>query len=150
MIDNYDEIMASWESPHIGCCSSAVDVIIPDDEMTRWAVQKTVTILANADYYYTKKEVDDIISKIIGGGMTPEEVQAMIDASIRTKADASALTEVQDAVASILNNTYTKEETNSLLNAYLTITSATTMTANYSKVDGTTLLLNAENIGIII
>lgn len=141
MIDNYDEIMAS-------CCSSAVDVIVPDDEMTRWAVQKTVTILANADYYYTKKEVDDIISHIIGGGMTPEEVQAMIDASIRNKADASALTEVQDAVASILNNTYTKEETNSLLNSYLTITSATTMTANYSKVEGTTLLLNAENIGI--
>lgn len=143
MIDNYDEIMA-------GCCSSAVDVIVPDNEMTRWAVQKTVTILANADYYYTKKEVDDIISHIIGGGMTPEEVQAMIDASIRTKADASALTEVQDAVASILNNTYTKEETNSLLNSYLTITSATTMTANYSKVEGTTLLLNADNVGIII
>lgn len=148
MIENYDEIMEQWASPSAGCCSGSM-TITPAEDLDRWAVQQTITILANADYYYTKKEVDDIISQIIGGSLTPEEVQAMIDRSIAGKADKSEVdtlaAQVRENTEKILN-TYTKPEVNALLASYYTKIQTNNMFANYSKVENSTLILNSENI----
>lgn len=127
--------------------------IHPDEALRRWAVQQTVTILANADYYYTKSEVDSLLKQITESAVTKDQVQRMIDISIAGKANQSQVDEIAAAVsantAAILDR-YTKEEVNSLLSQYLTTLTADSMFANYSKIDGTTLELNAENIGIEI
>lgn len=142
MIDNYNEVMSQYG------CHSMME-ISPEADMTRWCVQQTITILANADYYYTKKEVDDIISQIEGGGMTPQEVQAMINRSIAGKADKSDVdtlaAQVRENTEKILN-TYTKPEVNALLASYYTKIQTNNMFANYSKVENSTLILNSENI----
>lgn len=117
--------------------------------MKRWEYCDNTVVLANADYYYTKKQVDDKIEDI--EGMTPEDVQKQIDWSIKDKADK---TEVNDLAQQVrqntqrILNTYTKDETNSLLTAYLTKLEANGMVANYAKVNGDTLTLNSENITI--
>lgn len=124
-------------------------MIYPDCDMNRWEYCDNTVVLANADYYYTKKQVDDKIEDI--EGMTPEEVQKQIDWSIKDKADkteVNALAEqVRQNTQKILN-TYTKDETNSLLTAYLTKLEANGMVANYAKVNGNTLTLNNQNITI--
>lgn len=152
MIDNYSEIMDQWANPPVGTCTNMME-ISPDMDFRRWAVQQTVTILANADYYYTRAEVDKIIEDITVSGVTPAQVEEMIQRAIATKADQAAVdaiaAQVAQNTAQILNR-YTKEETNSLLSAYLTKLQANDMFRNYTKVDGTTLLLNAENVGITI
>jgi len=145
MIENYNEVMDNW----CGCNSTMI--VDADTDLRRWAVQQTVTVLANADYYYTKREVDKLLEDITTSGVTKEEVQAMIDRSIASKANQSDLEALSAQVASntaAILNTYTKQETNSLLEAYLTKLKANEMFANYTKVDGTTLLLNADNITI--
>lgn len=152
MIDNYSEIIEQWANPSVGTCVNMME-ISPDMDLKRWAVQQTVTVLANADYYYTKAEVDKIISEIISSAVTREEVEEMIQRAIATKADKEAVdalaAQVADNTLQILNR-YTKEETNALLSAYLTKLKANEMFANYTKVEGTTLLLNADNVGITI
>lgn len=152
MIENYEEVMNEWANPHQGRCSGTM-TIEPDMEMRRWAVQQTITVLANADYYYTKTEVDKLLEEITVSGVTRDEVQEMINRAIATKADKAAVealaAQVAENTLQILNR-YTKEETNSLLSAYLTKLKANEMFANYTKVEGTTLLLNADNVGITI
>ena len=152
MIENYEEVMNEWANPHQGRCSGTM-TIEPDMEMRRWAVQQTITVLANADYYYTKTEVDRLLEEITSSGVTREEVEEMIQRAIATKADKAAVealaAQVSENTLQILNR-YTKEETNSLLSAYLTKLKANEMFANYTKVEGTTLLLNADNVGITI
>lgn len=124
-------------------------MIYPDCDMKRWEYCDNSIILANADAYYTKKQVEDLIDDV--SGMTPAEVQEQIDESIRTKADKS---EVNELAQQVRNNTdailnrYTKQETNSLLQSYLTKLEAKGMFANYSKVSGDVLSLNDENITI--
>lgn len=124
-------------------------MIYPDCDMKRWEYCDNTVVLANADYYYTKEQVDEKIEDI--EGMTPEDVQKQIDWSIKDKADkteVNALAEqVRQNTQKILN-TYTKDETNSLLTAYLTKLEANGMVANYAKVNGDTLTLNSENITI--
>lgn len=148
MIEGYDDVMREWSAPSIGhgCCNTVT--IHPNDEMDRWAVQQVITVLANSDYYYTKSEVDYIIQHM-HPGMTPEEVQEMIDRSIASKAnqeDLEALSaQVQTNTEAILN-TYTKPEVNALLQSYYTKIQTNAMFGNYSKVVDTTLLLNADNI----
>ena len=149
MIEGYEDIMKEWSAPSIGhgCCNTVT--INPADELDRWAVQQTITILANADYYYTKAEVDSLL-KQIKPGMTPEEVQAMIDRSIASKANQADLEALSAQVATNTErilNTYTKQEVNGLLASYYTKIQTNSMFANYSKVEGTTLHLNADNIG---
>lgn len=148
MIDNYNEVMEQWGAPAVGSCTSMM-TIEPDEDLRRWCVQKTVTILANADYYYTKEEVDHLLEMITASGVTREEVEEMIAVAIQDKADKAALdalaAQVSANTQSILN-TYTKQETNTLLDRYLTKLRANEMFANYSKVNGTTLELNAEGI----
>lgn len=123
--------------------------IFPDCDIKRWEYCDNTVVLANADYYYTKEQVDKKIEDV--EGMTPEDVQKQIDWSIKDKADkteVNALAEqVRQNTQKILN-TYTKDETNSLLTAYLTKLEANGMVANYAKVNGDTLTLNNENITI--
>ena len=145
--------MREWSAPTLkhGCCNTVT--IHPDEELDRWAIQQTITILANADYYYTRAEVDSLLEKITTSGVTKQEVEEMIAAAIQDKADKAQVealsAQVQTNTTAILN-TYTKQETNALLDAYLTKLQATDMFANYSKVEDTTLILNADNLGITI
>lgn len=149
MIDNYENIMKSWSrSDSVTTCCGNVPVY-PKVEMERWSVQqRAVYMLANSDYYYTKDEVDKLLEQI-EPGTTPEEVQRMIDRSIQDKADKADLEALSAQVATNtaqLLNTYTKPEVNSLLASYYTKIQTNNMFSNYSKVDGTTLHLNAENV----
>lgn len=124
-------------------------MIYPDCDMKRWEYCDNTVVLANADAYYTKKQTEDLIDDV--SGMTPAEVQELIDDSIRTKADKSEVNElavqVRQNTDAILNR-YTKQETNSLLQSYLSKLEAKGMLANYSKVSGDVLSLNDENITI--
>lgn len=148
MIENYNEVMEQWGAPMVGTCTNMTE-IQPDMDMRRWCVQKTITILANADYYYTKEEVDYLLEQITASGVTREQVEEMIAVAIQDKADKAALdalaAQVSANTQSILN-TYTKQETNTLLDKYLEKLRANEMFANYSKVNGTVLELNAEGI----
>ena len=124
-------------------------MIYPDCDMKRWEYCDNTVVLANADAYYTKKQVDDLIDDV--SGMTPAEVQEQIDESIRTKADKSEVNEIADVVrqqGERLLNTYTKTETDNLLTSYLSKIEAKGMFANYSAVDGDVLSLNNGNITI--
>ena len=121
--------------------------IFPDCDMKRWEYCDNTVVLANADYYYTKEQVDKKIEDV--EGMTQEDVQKQIDESIKTKADKSEVNELAQQVrenAQRILNTYTKNETNSLLQNYLTKLEANSMVANYAKVDGNILTLNSNNI----
>lgn len=124
-------------------------MIYPDCDMKRWEYCDNTVVLANADAYYTKKQTEDLIDDV--SGMTPAEVQELIDDSIKTKADKSEVNElavqVRQNTDAILNR-YTKQETNSLLQSYLSKLEAKGMFANYSKVSGDVLSLNDENITI--
>ena len=148
MIDNYNEVMEQWGAPAVGNCTS-MTTIEPDADMRRWCVHKTVTILANSDYYYTKDEVDHLLELVTASGVTKQEVELMIAVAIQDKADKADLqalsAQVQTNTERILN-TYTKPEINALLNSYYTKIQTNNMFANYSKVDGNTLILNSENI----
>lgn len=124
-------------------------MIYPDCDMKRWEYCNNTVVLANADYYYTKEETDKIIDSV--SGMTPEEVQEQIDYSIKDKADKSQVNEIAEAVRQLgdrLLNTYTKAETDSLLQSYLSKLDANAMFANYSKVSNEVLILNSDNITI--
>lgn len=142
--NDYNEIMTNWG----GGCMGMME-IEPEEDIKRWCVQKTVTVLANADYYYTKREVDKLLENVTASGVTREECEQMINEAIASKADKSALDELAAQVSantqSILN-TYTKPEVNALLASYYTKVQTNGMFANYTKVDGTTLHLNADNI----
>lgn len=148
MIDNYNEVMEQWGAPAVGNCTS-MTTIEPDADMRRWCVHKTVTILANSDYYYTREEVDHLLEMITASGVTKQEVEEMIAVAIQDKADKADLqalsAQVQTNTERILN-TYTKPEVNNLLASYYTKLQTNSMFGNYSKVDDTTLILNAENI----
>lgn len=151
MIENYDEIMEQWASPSVGSCSAMME-IEPDEDMKRWCVQKTVTILANSDYYYTKTEVDILLKEITKDGVTREEVERMIARAVASKANQADLEALSAQVASntaAILNRYTKQEVNALLESYQTKIDALHMRDNYSKVEDTTLVLNSE-LGITI
>lgn len=124
-------------------------MVYPDCDMHRWEYCDNSVILANADNYYTKVETEELIDSV--SGMTPEEVQAQINRSIRTKADKSdveALAETVRQQGVAILDRYTKEETNTLLSSYLSKIEGKGMIARYAAVDGDTLTLNNENIVI--
>ncbi len=148
MIDNYNEVMEQWINPAVGSCTS-MTTIEPDADMRRWCVHKTVTILANADYYYTREEVDKLLEEITSSGVTREQVEEMIAVAIKDKADKAQVEALSAQVATNTErilNTYTKPEVNNLLASYYTKLQTNSMFGNYSKVQDTTLILNAENI----
>lgn len=117
--------MRNWAGGDASCeCDSMVTVIYPEAAKRRWETSNSNgCVLANADNYWTKAQVEKRIQQM--SGTTPEEVE-----------------EIVKEVA------YTKEQTNSLLDRYLTKMEANGMFANYSKVEDTTLVLNADNITI--
>lgn len=148
MIDNYNEVMEQWINPAVGSCTS-MTTIEPDMDMRRWCVHKTVTILANSDYYYTKDEVDHLLDLVTASGVTKQEVEVMIAVAIQDKADKAQVEALSAQVATNTErilNTYTKPEVNNLLASYYTKLQTNSMFSNYSKVQDTTLILNAENI----
>lgn len=124
-------------------------MIYPDCDMKRWEYCDNTVVLANADYYYTKAQTEELIEGV--SGMTPQEVQEQIDESIITKADKSEVNElaqqVRENTDAILNR-YTKGETNALLQSYLTKLEGRGMISNYAQVNGNVLALNNENITI--
>ena len=63
-------------------------------------------IVANADNYYTKSEIDEKLDEIVisGGGITSGEVQTMIDESIADKADKSEIPTVPTKISSFEND----------------------------------------------
>ena len=124
-------------------------MIHPDCDMKRWEYCDNTVVLANADYYYTKEQTEKLIDEV--SGMTREEVQEQIDESIRTKADKSEVNELSEVVrqqGERLLNTYTKTETDSLLENYMSKLEAKGLFAGYSAVEGDVLSLNAQNITI--
>lgn len=148
---NPEEDIQRWsvnEIAHVSDGSSTcVETLSPSDTMESWSHCDTHVILANADYYYTKKQVEDLIDGV--SGMTPEDVQKQIDWSIKDKADKSEVNELAQQVrenTQRILNTYTKQETNSLLTAYLTKLEANAMVRNYAKVNGDVLTLNSDNL----
>ena len=146
MIENYQDVMNEWGNPPVGCCTNMM-TIDRDEDLQRWAVTRTITVLANSDYYYTKTEVDKLLEEVVASGVTREEVEEMISVAIASKADKAAVEALSAQVAANtqqLLNTYTKEETNSLLSNYLSKMEAINMRDNYSKIDGKTLILNNE------
>lgn len=149
MIEGYEDVVKEWSAPALkhGCCNTVT--IHPEEELDRWAIQQTITILANADYYYTKTEVDSLLKQITASGVTKQEVEEMIAVAIQDKANQSDLEALSAQVASNTErilNTYTKPEVNALLASYYTKIQTNNMFANYSKVEDTTLILNSENI----
>ena len=128
--------------------------INPCEDARAWKVCQSVEI-ANAGNYYTKRQVD----KLITGELTPEEIQEMVDESVSeamsgltTKQEFQELAEQVSANTEAILNTYTKdevytkEETHALLGDYLTKLKAKEMFRTYTQVQDTTLILNAENI----
>lgn len=96
-------------------------MIYPDCDMKRWSHCDNSVVLANADYYYTKEQVDKKFDDF--DGVTDEEVQRMINTSIRTKADkadVNALSGQVQANTDAIDNTYTKQETNAAVTAATT------------------------------
>lgn len=145
-VSNIDDAPQEWSTPCQDACTNMME-IIPNNDFTRWAVQRVVTVLANSDYYYTKDETESLIRQITANTVTRQEVEIMIQRAIATKADKAvvdALAEqVRQNTQDILNR-YTKEETNNLLTNFLSKLEATRMRDNYSKVEGETLILNSE------
>ena len=146
MIENYQDVMSEWGNPPVGCCTNMM-TIDRDEDLQRWAVTRTITVLANSDYYYTKDEVDKLLNEIIGSNVTREEVERMIARAVSTKADQAAVdalaAQVRQNTEKLLN-TYTKAETNSLLTNYLSKLEAINMRDEYAAISGTTLTLNNE------
>lgn len=150
MIEDYENIMKQWSSSDTitTCCNNVA--VYPKEDMERWSVQqRAVYMLANSDYYYTKSEVDSLIQQVSASGVTREQVEQMINAAIQDKADKAAVEALAQQVSAntqAILNTYTKPEVNALLASYYTKIQTNSMFGNYSKVEGTTLLLNADNI----
>lgn len=146
MIENYQDVMNEWGNPPVGCCTDMM-TIDREGDLQRWAVTRTITVLANSDYYYTKTEVDNLLNSITGSSVTREEVEQMIARAVATKADKAAVDAIAEQVrqnTQQLLNTYTKEETNSLLSSYLSKLEAINMRDNYAAINDTTLTLNNE------
>lgn len=53
-------------------------MIYPEQDMKRWEYCNNVVTLANADYYYTKEQVDEKIS-----GLTQTAIEEMVERKIR-------------------------------------------------------------------
>lgn len=79
-----------------------------------------------------------------GSGST--EVDQELDSGSTNAIANQAVTRAINTLEDEVGDRYTKEETNTLLESYLTKINANAMFANYSQVSGSTLILNAENI----
>lgn len=123
--------------------------IYPDIDLNRWEVETNCNVvLANADYYYTKGQVDKKFDEY--SGVTEEEVEELIDEKIETKADKSEVSALAEQVrnnAQAILDRYTKAEVNGLLASYKTKMEANKDLAEYAAINGDVLSLNDKNIG---
>ena len=123
--------------------------IYPDIDLNRWEVETNCNVvLANADYYYTKGQVDKKFDEY--SGVTEEEVEELIDEKIETKADKSEVSALAEQVrnnAQAILDRYTKAEVNGLLASYKTKMEANRDLAEYAAINGDVLSLNDKNIG---
>ena len=97
-------------------CNNCED-IYPQSDMTRWESCPS-SIIENADNYYTKHQVDELIEGASGCCITPEEVDEKIEEAVSGKQDTliagSGITisgNVISADGADLSNYYTKSET---------------------------------------
>lgn len=98
------------------CCNN----IYPSEDMNRWESCPS-TMLANADNYYTKSEVDEKLEdiSISGGGITSGEVQSMIDASVEPiEGSVEALSGAVEQLSTDMENKADRSEIPSLENYY--------------------------------
>ena len=98
------------------CCED----IYPEMDLKRWESCNS-TQLANAENYYTKGEVDNIVDELVisGGGVTSGEVITMINNAVATKADKSEIPIVPTKVSAFENDVpYLTQHQD--LNAYAT------------------------------
>lgn len=98
------------------CCNN----IYPSEDMNRWESCPS-TMLANADNYYTKSEIDEKLEdiSISGGGITSGEVQTQIDASVESlEGSVEALSGAVEQLSSDLENKADKSDIPSLDNYY--------------------------------
>lgn len=145
MIDNYNDVMKQWTAPSQCCSNDFFDVISPNCQEHLWAVQKTITILANADYYYTKTEVDKIIKDVLDKNIvTEEDVIRLINERAATRNDLQNLQEQVTTNANAILNRYTKTEVDSLLSSYMTKLDAIKMRDGYAKIENSTIILNSN------
>lgn len=153
--------LEKWSAGEVDVpCCTPTRVIQPEAAIESWSVTNTCCeILANADAYYTGEQVDEKLKDI--SGMSPSEVEEIVDSKIRDKADQSEVDELSRQVAAntqaileratktevneLLQAYYTKIEVNELLQDHYTKTEVDDMFNNYSKVEGTTLELHANN-----
>lgn len=107
-----------------------------------------VPVVANADAYYTKSEIDEKIDEIVisGGGITSGEVQTMIDESIADKADKSEIPTVPTNVSAFVNDVPYLTDHQSL-SAYST-TDETTNMINQAVSGKQDTLIAGQNITI--
>lgn len=85
----------------MSCCNN----IYPESDLRRWESCDSVQ-LANADNYYTKKEVDDLLDDIVvsGDGITADEAQNLIDSSLEDYYDKDEIDAAFDSVNDELAN----------------------------------------------
>lgn len=85
----------------MSCCNN----IYPESDLRRWESCDSVQ-LANADNYYTKKEVDDLLDDIVvsGDGITADEAQDLIDSSLQDYYDKDEIDAAFDTVNNELAN----------------------------------------------
>lgn len=67
-------------------CNTPMMEISPDEDIRRWCVRQTVTVLANADLYYTSAQVDKLIHDI-DPGISKEEAEELIFQATSGKQD---------------------------------------------------------------
>ncbi len=116
MIERYEEVMSQWANPCQDSCTNMIE-ISPDEELRRWAIQQTITVLANADYYYTRYEVDNLLEQITSSALTRQEVQDMINIAVRDKANQSDL----DALSQAIDNTNARIDNYTEVNGHMLI-----------------------------
>lgn len=124
-------------------------MIYPEQDMNRWEYCDSTIVLANADAYYTKGQVDKKIED--ASGVTEDEVEEIVDLKIASKADKSEVNAIAEQVranAQAILDRYTKSEVNALLANYKTKLEANKDLAEYSSIDGDVLTLNSKNISI--
>lgn len=141
----------------MSCCNN----IYPESDLRRWESCDSVQ-LANADNYYTKKEVDDLLDDIVvsGDGITADEAQDLIDSSLSdyyTKEEIDAgfdtvnneLTKKLDASAytpTDLSQYWTSAETAAVIEDNEYVISQAINELKYTKQDA---LVSGENIKTI-
>ena len=95
-------------------------MLFPDCDMRAWEICDSSVVLANADNFYSKQQTDELLDSV--SGMSPDEVQTMINRSLHSKADKTYVDEQDSslsndirAINAQLTQIYKKSDVNNLL-----------------------------------